>query len=212
MTEDEQKKIFSKNLNYYIELSGKQQKEVAKELGISTTTFNTWCVGKIMPRMGKIQKIADYFCIQKTDLIDGKTLPLYSNINPVATQVLPMLGSVSCGKPKYINLERESYIQAGTEIRADFTLTASGDSMIGARIKDGDIVFIRKQSIVENGEIAAIGIGDEALLKRFYCYRDKGLLILKAENPKYEDLVFTGNEMNEVHILGKAVAFQSDVE
>lgn len=72
MNEEEQKKIFSKNLNYYISLSGKQQKEVAKDLGIRPTTFNTWCVGKIMPSMGKVQKIADYFHIGKTDLTDDK--------------------------------------------------------------------------------------------------------------------------------------------
>lgn len=72
MTEDEQKHIFSKNLNYYITLSGKQQKEVAKDLGISPTTFNSWCVGKIFPRLSKIQLLADYFHIGKSDLIDDK--------------------------------------------------------------------------------------------------------------------------------------------
>lgn len=69
MTEEEQKKIFSKNLNYYISISGKQQKEIAKALGYSPTTFNTWCVGKIIPSTGKIQKIADYFGIGKSDLL-----------------------------------------------------------------------------------------------------------------------------------------------
>lgn len=70
MTDEEQKHLFSKNLNYYISKCGKQQKEVAKDLGVSPTTFNTWCVGKIIPKMGKIQKIADYFGIGKTDLLD----------------------------------------------------------------------------------------------------------------------------------------------
>lgn len=70
MTEKEQRKIFSRNLNYYISMSGKQQKEVAKELGISPTTFNTWCVGKILPSVSKIQRIADYFHIGKSNLTD----------------------------------------------------------------------------------------------------------------------------------------------
>lgn len=74
MNEDEQKRIFSKNLNYYITNSGKQQKEVAKALGISPTTFNTWCVGKIMPNIGKVQRIADYFGIGKSDLLDDNIL------------------------------------------------------------------------------------------------------------------------------------------
>lgn len=72
MTEDEQRKIFAKNLNYYISLTGKQQKEIAKDLKLSPTTFNTWCKGKIMPRMGKIQMLADYFHIGKSDLVDDK--------------------------------------------------------------------------------------------------------------------------------------------
>ena len=73
MTEEEQKRIFSKNLNYYISQSGKQQKEIANDLGYSPTTFNTWCVGKIIPNTGKIQKIADYFNIGKSDLLDDKS-------------------------------------------------------------------------------------------------------------------------------------------
>ena len=73
MTDEEQRKIFAKNLNYYISNSGKQQKEVAEELGFPQTTFNTWCTGKIMPKMGKVQAIADYFKVLKSDLIDDKT-------------------------------------------------------------------------------------------------------------------------------------------
>ena len=72
MTDEEQKKIFGKNLSRYIALSGKDQKEVAKDLGYAPTTFNTWCVGKIIPSMGKIQKIADYFGIGKSDLLDDR--------------------------------------------------------------------------------------------------------------------------------------------
>lgn len=70
MTEEEQRRIFAKKLNHYIYQSGKSQKEVARALGFSPTTFNTWCVGKIMPKMGKVQAIADYFGILKSDLLD----------------------------------------------------------------------------------------------------------------------------------------------
>lgn len=70
LSEEEQRRIFAKNLNHYIYLNGKQQKEVAKDLGFSPTTFNTWCMGKIMPKMGKVQAIADYFGILKSDLIN----------------------------------------------------------------------------------------------------------------------------------------------
>ena len=100
---------------------------------------------------------------------------------------------------------------AGTDINADFCLKAKGDSMIGARILDGDIVFIKEAPMVNNGEIAGVIIGDQATLKRVYYYPEKGKLILQAENPKYEPLVYIGEELNEIRILGKAVAFQSDI-
>ena len=86
--------------------------------------------------------------------------------------------------------------------------------MVGARILDGDIVFVKKQDMVENGEIAAVVVNNdsEATLKRLYYYKEKGLLILKPENPAYEDFIFQGEELNQVHILGKAIAFQSDIK
>lgn len=136
-----------------------------------------------------------------------------TNLYPIELKKFPLLGEISCGVPKFANEDRESYVMAGTDIKADFCLKAKGDSMINARINDGDIVFIRKQDMVENGEIAAVIINDnnDALLKRFYYYADKGLMILKPENPAYEDKIYTGEELNQVHILGKAIAFQSDV-
>ena len=83
--------------------------------------------------------------------------------------------------------------------------------MTGARIHDGDIVFIRQQSMVDNGNIAAVVINDEATLKRVYYYPDEGKLILSPENPKYAPMVYIGHELENIKILGKAVAFQSSV-
>lgn len=147
-------------------------------------------------------------------LVENETdIPGLTNVFPIELKRFPMLGEIACGVPKYTNEDRESYVMAGTNIKADFCLRASGDSMINARILDGDIVFIKRQDMVENGEIAAVVVNNdsEATLKRLFYYQEKGLLILKAENPAYEDLIFAGEELNEVHILGKAVAFQSDV-
>ncbi len=135
------------------------------------------------------------------------------NLYPVELKKFPMLGEIACGKPKYANEDRESYVLAGTNIDADFCLKATGDSMVNARILDGDIVFIKKQDMVENGEIAAVVVNNdnEATLKRVFYYHEKALLILRAENPKYEDQIYADEQLNEVHILGKAIAFQSDV-
>lgn len=100
----------------------------------------------------------------------------------------------------------------GTNIKADFCLRAQGDSMIDARIHDGDIVYVRKQEAVDNGEVAVVLIGDEATLKRVYYYPDKQKLLLQPANPKYEPFIYVGDELDQIRILGKAVAFQSDVK
>ena len=84
--------------------------------------------------------------------------------------------------------------------------------MIGARIQDGDVVFIRKQEMVDDGEIAAVLIGDEATLKRIYYEKESGVLQLFAENPQYKTMRFSGEELNQIRILGKAVAFQGDIK
>lgn len=135
----------------------------------------------------------------------------FDNLFTIEKKKIPLLGDIACGKPIYADEDRESYVIAGTDINADFCLRARGDSMIGARILDGDIVFIQHMEMVNNGDIAAVIIGDEATLKRVYYYPEKGKLVLNPENPKYEPLVYVGEELNEIHILGKAIAFQSDV-
>lgn len=124
---------------------------------------------------------------------------------------LPFLGKVACGEPIFADEDRESYIMIGTDIGADFCLQCQGDSMINARIHDGDIVFVKKTDIVENGAIAVVIIDDEATLKRFFYYREQNLVILKPENPKYQDIILTGEQLNQVKVIGRAVAFQSDV-
>ena len=115
------------------------------------------------------------------------------NLYKIDKVKLPLLGTIACGEPIYADEDRESYIMVGTDMKADFCLKCQGDSMINARIYDGDIVFVRKQDIVNNGEIAVVIIDDEATLKRFYYYKEQNLVILKPENPKYEDIVLSGD-------------------
>ena len=122
---------------------------------------------------------------------------------------IPLLGSIACGQAIFAEEDRGVYVDPFFGVDADFCLEAKGDSMIGARIADGDIVFIRRQEIVNDGEIAAVLIGDEATLKRVYYDRDSGVLSLFAENPAYRPMRFMGEELNSIRILGKAVAFRS---
>ena len=135
---------------------------------------------------------------------------LPSNIIPMPDmKKVPLIGSIACGSPILAEEHIEDIIDLPGHIRADFALTCKGDSMINARIFDGDIVYVRQQDTVENGEIAAVLIDGEATLKRFKKLPDR--IILEPENPLYDPLVYRGEEMNSVHILGKAVAFTSAV-
>lgn len=197
---------------------GLSQDELAKLVGYkSRSSINKIELGFRDLTQSKIKKIAD--ALQTTPSyimgwMDEKEnkIPSYDNIYPVELKKFPLLGEIACGEPIYADEDRESYVMAGANIRADFCLKAKGDSMIGARIMDGDIVFIRKQSAVEDGEIAAVVIDDDATLKRVYYDQEAGIIQLVAENPAYKPMVYTGSRLNEIHILGKAVAFQSDVK
>lgn len=135
----------------------------------------------------------------------------FDNLHPVKLKRFPLLGEIACGEPIYADEDHESYVSADADIRADFCLKAKGDSMINADIHDGDVVFIRSQSMVENGEIAAVIIEDEATLKRVYYDRENNRLQLIAENPKYAPLVYTGEELNYIRILGKAVTLMREL-
>ena len=148
-----------------------------------------------------------------SDLLEEKEKALQvSGLLPVTTHRVPLLGTVHCGEPSFAEQEFESYVEAGAEIHADFALRAKGDSMTGARIQDDDIVFIRRQDTVNNGEIAAVLIDDEAALKRIR-YLPGGMTMLQAENPAYEPIFIGGEgETRVVRILGKAIAFQGDVK
>lgn len=132
----------------------------------------------------------------------------WENIIPYKTKKVPMLGEIPAGEPMMVAEECcEYYVEVDESISVDFCLRVKGDSMIDARIQDGDLVFIRKQPIVENGEIAAILIDNEVTLKRFY--KNDGGVILKPENSKYQPKYYTEKDFKDIRILGKAIFFQS---
>lgn len=186
------------------------QDELAKRLGYkSRSSINKIELDIYNLKQSKIKAIADALQTTPGYIMGWNDTDQY--VLPISVQSLPLLGNISCGNPIFADEHIELYVELTTKIKADFCLKAKGDSMINARIHDGDIVFIRKQDTVENGEIAAVIIGDEATLKRVFYYPDEGKLVLQAENPKYEPFVYIGDELNTVKILGKAVAFQSDI-
>ncbi len=199
------------------EKKGVTLREVATSIGVSYTTIQKYESGAISNiKYDTIIALANYYHVHPTYLMGWSDTDEYTysgdDLYDVETQTIPLLGKVACGEPIFMEEMRESYVRYGTKINADFCLICVGDSMIGARIYDGDIVFARSQPTVENGEIAVVAINDEATLKRVYFYADKGILQLSPENPKYAPIIKQGEEINDVHILGKAIAFQSDVE
>ena len=203
-------KLLTENLKKYRKKLGLTQAEMARKLIMSQQGYAKYETGTSSPNPETLSKIATIFECEMEELTGNKEETI-KNIFSLKKKKFPLLGEIACGQPIFASEERESYVMTGTDINADFCLKAKGDSMIGARILDGDIVFIKQMPMVNNGDIAAVAIGDEATLKRVYYYPEKAKLVLQAENPKYEPLVYIGEELNEIRILGKAVAFQSDI-
>lgn len=188
--------------------------DVGNAVGVTKSTVKKWEDGFISNmKRDKLAELAKVLQLDPVVFITGEANSYSyappSNVFPISVKRFPILGEIACGEPIYADENHESYIIANANIKADFCLVAKGDSMINARINDGDIVFIRSQPTVENGDIAAVIIGDEATLKRVYIKANVVTLI--AENPKYEPMVYTGDELESIRILGKAVCFMSNL-
>lgn len=197
------KEIMAQNIRYYLKRYGKTQKEICKDLGFKEMTFSDWVNAKTYPRIDKIEKMANYFHVQKADLVEEKRKPL-KNIVPIEKRMVPIIGQIAAGKPILADEHIEAFLPCDTGVHADFGLIVSGDSMIGADIHDGDVVFIRSQPIVDDGQIAAVRIDDDATLKRFYKNPDGCTLV--SMNPKYPPMVFNSGNCDSIQIIGLAVA------
>lgn len=142
---------------------------------------------------------------------DNNTIQMPSNIIPLpkTSKTVPLIGTIACGAPILAEENVEALLPLPDFVHADFALRCKGDSMVDARIMDGDFVYIRKQPDVENGEIAAVLIEDEATLKRVYKHPNQ--IVLQPANTAYAPLVYTNEQLNSIRILGKAVYFVSAV-
>lgn len=200
---------------------GYSQTELAELLGYkSRSSINKIeKEGRDIPR-SSIVKFAEILDVTPAYLMgweentDNNTAPDYSNIKGIMPlpemRKVPLLGAIACGKPIY--REEDEWISLPNDIKADFCLRCKGDSMIDARINDGDIVFIKSCPEVENGQIAAVSIDNEVTLKRVFYYPEKNRLVLYPENKAYEPFVYMNEELNDVRILGRAVMFLSGVK
>ena len=200
--------MLSNNLKRLRKEKGMTMEELAKRLGTSKQTiykYENGIVANVPPE--KIVLLAEALSTTPSELMGWVS----REGMPVTMKRVPLIGEIACGKPLLACEEHDSFVVGEEGMDVDFCLRAHGDSMIGARILDGDIVFIRSQDTVENGEIGAVIIDDEATLKRVYYYPEEGKLILSPENARYAPLVYVGEELGAIKIIGKAVAFQSRV-
>ena len=204
--------IFAERLIEALETRGMSAAELSRRLGVDEGTVSNYKKGRYEPKQRRLQQISDTLNVSIAWLL-GADVPMekVSNLVPLKkVRYIPLLGRIACGEPILAEVNIEGKIVLPDEVNADFALTCRGDSMIDARIFDGDIVYIKQQPIVENGEIAAVLIGDEATLKRFYKQGDT--VILKAENTAMEPMVFTKSQLKDLKIIGKAGWFLSEVK
>lgn len=210
---------------------GMTQEELAFALSarrkISKSAIGMYETARREPDIETMEALADCFGVDM-DYLLGKTdhknrrawlmeqhpsLAAFADADAILplprTKKVPLLGTIACGEPIYAEENTAEYLTVPEEIEADFCLRCKGDSMIGARICDGDIVYLRAQESVDNGQIAAVVIGDEATLKRVYLA--DGKITLAAANEAYAPLVYVGDEMGQVRIIGRAVAFTSHI-
>lgn len=217
------KEIMAKNIRKYMEKYAVDRKKLSSDLGISYTTITDWVNGKTYPRIDKIEMMANYFGVSKSDLVENSIHSIeniYNRLNEKRQEkvyayaeyqleeqtkkIIPMAGKVAANPVEisYGDLSNGDTLQTNVPTKADCALVVSGDSM-EPEFRNGDIVFYKSQPIVENGEMAIVEIsGNGVTLKKVYFDYDNDIVILRSLNPKYKDRKLAPNE---IRILGKVV-------
>ena len=175
------------------------------QIKFNKSDLSQYVAGKTEPRQDKI------FLLARGLGVSDAWIMGYDVEDDLDAVKIPLLGQIACGIPILADENIEDYIPVPANVKVDFALRAKGDSMINARIQDGDIIYIRQQKNVENGEIAAVRVEDEATLKRVFYYPEKNIMILKPENPEYEDIIYQDSELDNIEIIGKAILFLSEI-
>lgn len=202
------------NIKRLRELKGLSQEALAEMVGYTDrSSIAKIEAGKVDLTQSKIAAFAAALSVSPARLMGIEDRPAY---DPSAFSPLPrtkewhVLGATACGRPIHEEIFDET-VTAPEDIKADVVFRCVGDSMINARIFDGDLVFIRLRPEVENGRIAVVRIGDEYTLKKVYYFPEEGRLVLRPCNPLMSDKVFTGEQLNDIEIVGEAVSFLSAV-
>ena len=200
---------FGERLKTLREDADMTMRDLGEKVGLSEATLSRYESGKMEAKQTTIKVFSDIFGVSPAWLIGYDGAQKYAEPETRVAKRIPVLGCIAARKPAVACENIEWYEHVLEDDKVDFCLKVKGDSMIGARIFDGDIVFVRNQSEIENGEIAVIMIDDEATLKRVY--QINGSVILRPENPMYQDMVFSKKDMKNVQVLGKVIYFKSEV-
>ena len=213
---------FAQRLREGLDLRGMKQIELATRSGISKYSISHYLKGDWEGKQDAVYELARALNVSEAWLM-GYDVPAERSAPKVSVQLdkkptippgfmplpkmrkVPLIGAIACGDPITAIQNREGDVNAPVDMRCDFALKCQGESMIGAGIHDGDVVYIRIQPEVENGEIAAVRIGEEATLKRVYLHND--YIELRPENPAFESIIRRREEMNDVQIAGNAVGW-----
>ena len=191
------------NLKKYMDMKNITQDELADYMGVSQVTVSNWCNGVKLPRMNKIDKICNFFNINRSDLMD--VVDDYSDVKnliyPSAYRI-PIVGKICAGDGCFVIEEKMGYFAIDHTIKADFALVVKGDSMIDIDINDGDIVLIKKVYDYYDGRIYAIRLIDEneATIKR--CYFEEDKVIMQPCNPEFKPMIADGKN---VSVVGECV-------
>lgn len=189
---------------------GFSQEQLGNMLGVQRAAVQKWECGTVKNlKRETIKKLSEIFDVPPSSFIDSDYSSYDNIISFPKMNKIPLVGTIACGTPILATENLDGEVTVPEDINADFALRCKGDSMIDARIHNGDIVYIRQQPTVENGEIAAILIDEEATLKRVYI--SDNTITLVACNSKYQPFVYTGEQLNQIRILGKAVGFTSTI-
>lgn len=189
---------------------GLTMEALGKEVGLQRAAINKYESGVVVNiKRATIEQLAMALDTTPAYLMGwDEDYTLYKNVEAMPNMYqVPVVGSIACGDPILAEENIDGFAELDRRIKADFALRCKGDSMINARIFDGDLVFIKAQPDVNNGEIAAVIIENEATLKRVYKYKNR--IELRPENPTFPVLEFEGAELDDIRIIGKAVSFLS---
>lgn len=201
------KKTMSNNLKKYLKINKVSRTQLSESLGISYSTISDWINGKSYPRIDKIELMANYFGINKSDLVEDH----FEEIKPQGTKI-PVLGTVAAGIPISAVediLDYEEVPQSWESQGEFFGLRIKGDSM-QPKMDDGDVVIVRQQSDANSGDtVIALVNGDDATCKKLQ--KTENGIMLVSTNPNYLPMFFTNEEIvtKPVVILGKVVELRS---